>query len=253
MEAFRIGTVHISAATPESAQELIGRRAREGQGGYVCVSNVRMVKYAGRHPRYSALMDGAIMNLPDGMPLTWCGKLWGVKGVRRTCGPELFDRMLGSDEPGLWHFLLGDTPDILDRIVEKYNRDGKEVIAGTYSLPFAEVDDFDYDHIAGMVEKSGANVVWTAMRAPKQDEFNSRLFSLLPRVVSIGVGRAFRASVGEFREVPALARKLGLSGFWLLRGSFLEELSFYVKASFFLLKSMLEIVWWRICGKQAGE
>lgn len=241
-DKFRIGPVFISITNPKDAEKRIIDAASEGRGGFVCVSNMRMVMYADKHPDYAELMSRSYMNLPDGMPLTWCGRLWGIKDIYRICGPDLFDSILSNDNLILKHYLLGDTQEVLDKIVAKYNYGENRKIVGTYSLPFVKVEEFDYKGISNMVAESGASIVWTAMTAPKQDEFNERLLKLAPNVVAIGVGRAFRVSIGEFKAVPNYARKLGLSGFWLLKGTLWQEFRFYFGAFFFLIKVFLQIL-----------
>lgn len=249
---FRIGKVYISESNPTKAKDYIINKCMNGDGGYICVSNIRMIRYADKHPEYAALMNNSLVNLPDGTPLTWCAKLWGVKGIKCTNGPALFKTMIQTHNEGIMHFLLGDTEDTLRKIVDCYQTDLRNIV-GYYSPPFAEIDEFDYEGIAKMIGKSGANLVWTAMRAPKQDEFNVRMSKLLPHVVFVGVGRAFRASIGEFKEVPAWAQKMGLSGFWLRRGSFWAEMGFYLSALPSLLKYMSQIVWWRMIGRKCDE
>ena len=86
---FRVGKIHISATNSNDAEEKITKSALNCKGGYICVSNVRMSKYADKHPDYANLMEHSFMNLPDGMPLTWCGHWWGLKNVNRTCGPDI--------------------------------------------------------------------------------------------------------------------------------------------------------------------
>lgn len=246
---FRIGKVFISITNPKDAEERITNAAINAEGGFVCVSNMRMVMFADKHPDYAKLMSRSFMNLPDGMPLTWCGRLWGIDTVNRICGPDLFESVLSRDDIELKHCLLGDTQDVLDKIVEKFNCGNKKKIVATLSLPFANVEDFDYEGISKVVNESGANIVWTAMTAPKQDQFNERLLTLTPNVIAIGVGRAFKASIGEFKEVPSYARKLGISGFWLLKGTLWQEFLFYFVAFFFLIKVLSQILWRRIKGK----
>lgn len=253
IDRFRVGKVFISITNPEDAEERIINASLAGKGGFVCVSNMRMVMYADKHPDYAELMNRTFMNLPDGMPLTWCGRLWGIKTVNRICGPDLFESVLSRDDLELKHYLLGDTQEVLDKIVAKFNCDGKKKIVGAYSLPFAKVEEFDYEGISKMVNESGANIVWTAMTAPKQDEFDERLLKLSPNVIAVGVGRAFRASIGEYKEVPNYARKLGISGFWLLKGTLWQEFRFYFGAFFFLIKVFLQILWRKVCGKRYYE
>lgn len=253
MEKFRIGKIHISATNQKDAQKKLAEAATSGNGGYVCVSNMRMVRYAGSHPEYASLMEQSFMNLPDGTPLTWCGYQWGLKDISKTCGPDLFVAMLTNNNKELKHYLLGDTQDVIDNIINKYKGECDANIVGGESLPFAKVEDFDYDGIAERIKESGANMVWTAMRAPKQDEFNQRLFKILPSVVSVGVGRAFRISIGEVKNAPAWAVKLGLGGLFMLRGGFFEELFWYIGSMISLAGYICQIRFRRLMGKKYYE
>lgn len=245
---FRVGKVHISLTNPENTRMILKDHAN---GGYICVSNIRMIQHADNNADYVALMGQSLMNLPDGTPLTWLSKLWGIKGVECTSGPALFRDML--NEKGIKQYLLGDTDEVIKKIVEKNNREINAQIVGAESLPFVQVDGFDYQGISQRIKDSGAQIVWTALRSPKQDEFNQRLSKLVPSVVCIGVGRAFRVLIGEFNPVPPVAQKLGLSGFWLRRGTLAQEFSFYFKASFSLIKYAGQIAMWRLKGRKYYE
>ena len=141
----------------------------------------------------------------------------------------------------------------IDSIIKKYKDDGGANIVGGESLPFAKVEDFDYNGIAERIKASGANIVWTAMRAPKQDEFDQRLFKKLPNVVSIGVGRAFRISIGEVKNAPSWAVKMGLGGLFMLRGGFFEELFWYIGSMISLIGYICQIRYRRLIGKKYYE
>lgn len=245
-ERFRIGKTYISATNPKDAEERITHAALNGNGGYICVSNMRMVMYAGKDPEYAKLMDESFMNLPDGMPLTWCGKLWGLKEIANTNGPALFKKMLSEGNPGLKHYLLGDTQDVLNSIKDKY----KSVdIVGAEALPFAKVEEFDYQEISENIKKSGANIVWTAMTAPKQDEFDRIISRMLPNVVFIGVGRAFRMSIGDVKKAPRWAEKMGIGGFFIRRRKWYQTGWWYIKTSFSLAYYMIQIICKRVLKK----
>lgn len=247
---YRVGKTFISRTNPEDAIAKVTEAALNGQGGYICVSNMRMVQYAGDHPEYNQLMKDSFMNWPDGRPLSWCGRMWGLKEVKCTSGPSIFMKMMSNPNPQLKHFLLGDTQDVLDEIVTTYRDAG---IVGTYSLPFVEVNEFDYAGIAKMVEESGANVIWTAMTAPKQDVFNQELCAYLPHVVMIGVGRAFRISIGKVKDAPEWAKKMGVGGMYIGRKSKPQLLWWYIKKTFVLLSYYCSILWSRLVGKKYYE
>lgn len=239
---YRIGNVYISNTNISNAVEFITDSALSRRGGYICVTNMRMIRYAGKHPEYSQLMNHSLMNLPDGTPLVWCGKLYGCKEIGKTCGPELFDTMMKNGDKRIKHYLLGDTQDVLDAIVEKYTKGYGTNIVGVMSLPFTEVDNFNYEEISARIFKSNANIIWIAMTAPKQDEFSKRLYSFLPNAVSIGVGRAFRLSIGAVKKSPKWAVKMGIGGFFMRRRKWYQTGWWYFETSFFLLYYVLQIL-----------
>ncbi len=250
MSLYRIGKTYISNTNPKDAIARIENDALTGKKGYICVSNMRMVRFANKNPEYKRLMDESLMNLPDGTPLVWMGKLWGLSDLQKTCGPRLFDDMLKIRNNGLKHFLLGDTEETLTTLVNKYVTDFNSNIVGTYSPPFKDVDDFDYPMIADLIKNTGANIIWVAMRAPKQDQFARRLVTYLDNGILIGVGRAFRFSTGEF-VLPEgnLISKLGLIGFVSRRTSFLHTLKWHIESSFYLFFYCCQIILWRILGR----
>lgn len=249
-DRFRINKIHISIVNPKTAYEKIVELAVSGEGGYICVSNLRMVLYARKHPEYAELMEHSLMNFPDGKPLTWCGRLWGIKEVSRTSGPEFFANILKSNNPLLKHYLLGDTEDIVQRILKKNDKENSSMIVGAEALPFTDVENFDYKGISERIKSSGANVVWTAMRAPKQDQFNARLFKLLPNVVCLGVGRAFRLYVNEIKDAPEWAKKCAITGLFTARQGLYKALKWYFRSFFSLLHFILEIISFRIRGQK---
>lgn len=238
---FRVGKTCISATSLDDCASKIAQIINEGGKGYICVSNMRTVAYANANEEYNSLMKLSLMNTPDGMPLVWLARCWGLEDVHRTMGPVLFDRMLQDTHSGLKHFLLGDTNETLRGICVKYPLAN---IVGTYSPPFCEVDEFDYKGIARIIESSGADIVWVSLRSPKQDIFGSRLVRFLDNKICIGVGAAFRFGLGSIRQPPKIIQKLGLTGL-LWRKWNLNFLKFYVLNSFNLAKWTLDIFWAR--------
>lgn len=215
MTKYRIGKVYITATAPDEAERSVVELAQRGVPNYVCVSNVRTVSIANQDPAYCEVMNQAAMCLPDGMPLVWMARCWGLKNVQRTVGPDLFVRMISKRGLGLKHFLLGDTEETLAAMQAKFSNTESADIVGVFSPPFCDLDAYDYPAIADRINKSGANVVWLSLRAPKQDFFAVRLLPYLQQGVCVGVGAAFRFSLGEIKHPPRWIQKLGLTGlFW---------------------------------------
>ena len=63
--------------------------ARTHESRYVCVSNVHVTMEAYDSAEYRAIVNGADLVTPDGMPLVWALRLFGVSGATRVYGPTL--------------------------------------------------------------------------------------------------------------------------------------------------------------------
>lgn len=218
-DRFKIGGTYISITNPDDAKRRIAQAVKDGINSYICVSNPRTVVYATRHEDYRKVMAQSFMNIPDAEPMLWAAKLWGLKKVKRTMGPMLFKEMLSEPESGLKHFLLGDTDETLEKITKKFTEEANANIVGTYSPPFCSLDEYDYEGMARMINESGADLVWVSMRAPKQDFFAARIQPYLNKKICIGVGAAFRFTLGEYKMAPPIIKKLGLMGlYWGSKG-----------------------------------
>lgn len=217
-DRYRIGKTFISITSQKDAQARIAQAVKEGKNAYICVSDPRTVDLASKNEKYREVMENSMMNTPDGQPTLWAARLWGLKNVERTMGPILFQEMIENSKSGLKHFLLGDTDETLAAIVKKATEKNAQIV-GTYSPPFCKLEEYDYEGMAKMINESGADIVWTAMRAPKQDYLNINLLPYLDKKICIGVGAAFRFYLGEYKMAPPLIKKLGLMGlYWGRKG-----------------------------------
>lgn len=226
MKTYNINKVRMTQTSPQNAIDEITRLLNQTKHNlYICVSNVRTVTYANKNPDYLKVMDESYMNLPDGMPLVWMARLWGLKNVHRTTGPDLMVSILQQNNPNFKHFLLGDTEDTLTSLLIKYSNSN---IVGTYSPPFCKLEDVNYNQIAKRINESGANIVWIALGAPKQDFVAHKLINFLDNKICIGVGAAFRFANGEMKHPPKIIKKLGLTGlYW--RKKNLAKITWYSK------------------------
>lgn len=231
-EFFRIGRVRISVTDEDKAIQTIEDAIHSKQKGYVCISTIRTVIIANRDDSYQEVMENSMMNTPDGTPLVWCGHWWGLKQVQRACGPHIFPRMLKDKDSELKHFFLGDTDDTLVTLTQKATEEFGANVVGSYSPPFAPLEEYDMKGIAKMINESGATIVWTSLRAPKQDFLNAKLTSYLnDGIVAIGVGAAFRAVIGGLKAPDGILQKIGLAGLLFKREnmSFISLFSGYIK------------------------
>ena len=118
------------------------------------------------------------------------------------------------------------------------------------SPPFCEVDEFDYEGIAKMINETDANIIWVSLRAPKQDYFSARLAPMLEDgKICVDVGAAFRFALGQYKMPPKWAQKLGIIGlFW--RKFNLKIVKWYIVESCHIVKWGVNILYSRMTGKK---
>lgn len=253
-ERFRIGCTYISKTTPEDSIQKILQAVEGNKTTYICVSNPRTVTIASKDKEYQKIMNNSFMNLPDAEPMVWAARLWGLKDVQRTMGPLLFKRMITESQNSLKHFLLGDTQETLDSVLE-VTRTKNLNIVGVLSPPFSDLDDYDYKYYADRINESKADIVWLALRAPKQDFFAAKLLPYLDKKVCIGVGAAFRFFIGEYKLAPLIIRKFGLMGlYWGKKNQkYIPFIVGYLKDNVPFIYYLLKIPFWRLSGRKYYE
>lgn len=189
--------VGVSAVDLDAAVTRIACAVREGETGYVCVTGVHGVMEAQTDPGLCRIHNESLLTVPDGLPLVWIARRRGVPGVGRVYGPDLMRRVLsalgprpsdlGPSPPDLgprtsdldparpdWvsHFLLGSTPQVLERLATSLDREIPGVrIAGTWAPPFRDLTDDEWGEALRRVRESGAAIVWIGLSTPKQERF----------------------------------------------------------------------------------
>ena len=246
-DVYRIGKVPVSVTSAEAVAEKVLSTIASGGKGYVCVSNMRTVVAANKDKAYLEVMEKSLLNTPDGTPLVWCGRAWGLKDVRRVVGLDVFTALLPS---AARHYFLGDTEETLEALTRKVEEEGRDV-AGSYSPPFAPLESYDLPGIADRINKSGATLVWVSLRAPKQDFLAAALLPYLNNgIVLIGVGAVFRIYLGEYKLDRGPLQKMGLGGLKMIRNSSVwKEIKWYFTHACYLLYFLTGILIKRIKGE----
>lgn len=172
---------------------------------------------ANREPRFKELLSGFGMNLPDGMPTAWIGKIKGAKRMQRCYGPDFFkELMIASANTDIKHFLCGgkeDTAEELKAVCEsKFNNNN---IVGTFSPPFGEMSDDEMNDLGRQIDSNGSDIVWVGLSTPKQEEFACRLSKYAHVSFICTVGAAFDFHTGKVKEAPRFIQKIGME--WLFR------------------------------------
>ncbi|MCH7226445.1 WecB/TagA/CpsF family glycosyltransferase [Haloferula sp. A504] len=184
-------------------------------------ANTHVAAMARHDPEFRKSIGRFDLIVPDGMPLVWSLNLQlppHEKLKDRVYGPTLMRETLRATDgqPGFRHFLLGGAPETLEKLEENFARDfPRAVLAGSYSPPFGEWPDDEFDRIHAAIEHSGANLIWVGLGCPKQEHWIARHKDRLPSGVYFGIGAAFAFHAGEVSQAPPFLQKNGLE--WLYR------------------------------------
>lgn len=212
----RILKTDINVTNMEDTIDYITGNLDALKGNYICVSNVHTTVMSFRDAEYRKIQNGGAMALPDGQPLSIVSRMRGYHDARRVPGPDLMPAIMKlSEEKGYTHYFYGSTEDTLDKLkkalLKKYP---KLRIAGMYSPPFRELEKEEDERIIADINASGADFIWVALGAPKQEIWMHRHKDRVCGLM-IGVGAAFDFIAGTVKRAPMWMQKLCLE--WVFR------------------------------------
>ena len=223
--------VGISVLTLDSAVDAVLAAVQEGRQGYVTVTGVHGVSECQSDAELRRIHNASFLSTPDGMPLTWMGRMQGV-------GPEQMDRVYGPDlmlkelERGqaecLRHFFFGGREGVAellrDQLLEKFP---EAQIVGTYTPPFRPLNETEESQLLDELNTLKPHCFWVGLSTPKQERIMADLLArygadatdatarLPSPLVMFGVGAAFDFHAGLIPQAPAWMQRSGLE--WLFR------------------------------------
>jgi N-acetylglucosaminyldiphosphoundecaprenol N-acetyl-beta-D-mannosaminyltransferase len=208
--------VGISAVSMTAALDQVAAWIESGQRSYVSFCTVNTIMECRKSEELRAIVNGAGMVAPDGMPLVWLSRR-RHRDVTRVYGPDYmlaeFER---SPASGHRHFLYGGGAGVADRLARKMRErfPGLQIV-GTLEPPFASLDELCTQEAADAINAAGADVVWVGISSPKQERWMARMRPMLNAPVLLAVGAAFDFHSGSVRQAPRWMQRSGLE--WLFR------------------------------------
>lgn len=184
---------------------------------YTAMLTVHSVMTAVREPAYRVVLNGADVAAPDGMPLAWALRSFGVRGQPRVYGPDLMLAICGQ-AARLGHriFLYGGREETLPVLCRRLiGRFPRLQIAGSYAPPFRPLTPEEDDGCTDTIRSSDPDIVFVGIGAPKQERWMAMHAEKLPGVVMFGVGAAFDFHAGRVKQAPVWMQRSGLE--WLFR------------------------------------
>lgn len=209
--------VALSATNLLEATNLILDAISRGRRGYVCVTGVHGVTEAQNDREFRNILNNSLLNVPDGMPMSWIGWIKGHKTMDRVYGPDL---MLDISERGvplqIRHFYYGGktgvAPLLKEKMIQRFP--GLKVV-GTYTPPFRALTDAEVDELKSTISELKPDIIWIGLSTPKQERCAADFFRLLDSTVFIAVGAAFDFHADLVSQSPHWMQRAGLE--WLFR------------------------------------
>lgn len=207
--------VPIHAATFDSLLESIAQWIASGDRLYqICTASPEFVMIAQTDPAFMDVLHTADLCVADGIGLLFAARYLGHPLPERVTGSDGVPLIAARAAQSGWKlFLLGAAPGIAEeaarRLVEKHPELN---IVGMYAGSPAPEEEAD---IIARVNASGADILFVAYGAPRQDQWIARNRDKLAVHVAMGVGGTFDFIAGKVPRAPVWMRRVALE--WMYR------------------------------------
>lgn len=202
----RLDPTSYSDASQRVLRWALGRESR-----YVCLANVHVTMESHDSADYRALVNAADLVTPDGMPLVWALRLFGVHQATQVRGTTLLLRVLeqaaAAGVPVGFH---GGTHGVLDRIVGVcHDRHPDLHVSYAYAPPFRPLTSAEDAAVVRDINQSGTRVLFVGLGCPAQERWMASHKETV-NAVMLGVGAAFDFLAGAKPEAPTWLQRAGL-------------------------------------------
>jgi N-acetylglucosaminyldiphosphoundecaprenol N-acetyl-beta-D-mannosaminyltransferase len=211
--------IAVDLLTFAEAVAAITHAVEVGSRGYVVTPNVDHVVRLHRDPRFRAAYAGAMLRLPDGMPLVWVSRLLGRPVPSRVAGADLLPALCAAAASrGYTVFLLGGRAAIaaVAAAALSVRAPGLRIV-GTHSPP----DDFTVDGPAAdlavaAVARARPDLLFVGLGSPTQELWVHRYWDRLACTVAVCCGAAIDYAAGVKPRAPLWMQRAGLEWLWRL-------------------------------------
>jgi len=209
--------VGVHALNLPLAVEVMGEAIKKRSKGYICVTGVHGVSEAQSDPAFRAILNGAFLNTPDGMPMVWIGRWSGFRNMKRVYGPDLLIEVCRASETAGWrHFFYGGAPGTAESLASTLQaRFPRLQVVGTHTPPFRPLTPDEMRDLQAIISAARPDIIWVGLSTPKQERFMAETLSQFDVPIMVGIGAAFDLVSGKVRQSPRWIQRSGFE--WLYR------------------------------------
>jgi N-acetylglucosaminyldiphosphoundecaprenol N-acetyl-beta-D-mannosaminyltransferase len=195
--------------------EIICESIEQKKKGYVCLVDGNVLTTTYYNLAYKNVVNGSLVNLCDGSSIALLINKIHKKKISTFTGPEIFaEYVIGNYK----QYFLGNTENNLISLLNRFSELGYDIEQFKFqSLPFRNVDDFDYITIAKEINEFSPDIIWVSLGAPKQEIFISKLYPYIDKGILFAIGAAFILFLddNQNKRAPLILRQIHLE--WLYR------------------------------------
>jgi N-acetylglucosaminyldiphosphoundecaprenol N-acetyl-beta-D-mannosaminyltransferase len=208
--------MRVDATSYFDATERIISWAKDAQSEYVCLANVHMAMEVYDDPNFALLVNQSALVTPDGMPLVWGLRAFGLQEASRVYGPTLTLHVCeAAAKQGVPVGLYGGTPESLVAFTKfLYEQFPGIRVVCQISPPFRPLLATEDATYTQQIVESGARILLVGIGCPKQERWMADHWKQIPAVM-LGVGAAFDFYSGRVKQSPSWLQKVGLE--WVFR------------------------------------
>ena len=236
LEYYDILGTNINIINMEKTVAFLQNHLEELRGKYVCISNVHTTVTAYRNQEYQKIQNNAVMNLPDGKPLSIVQKKAGYFEAARVPGPDLMTEVFCvSEEKGYRHYFYGSHQDTLDALKQSLlERFPKLNIVGMYSPPFRALTEEEDIEAIQNINNAKPDFIWVGLGAPKQEKWMAAHEGKV-NAVMLGVGAGFDFHAGTVKRAPKWMQEFCMEWFFRIWQDPKRLFPRYIKTNFAFL------------------
>lgn len=172
---------------------------------------------AAQDGEFRQILNFADLNVPDGMPIVWIGRLAGFGRMGRVFGPDLMLEVCRrSARVAATHYFYGGNEGVADQLASNMSTafHGLKSV-GTFCPPFRPLSWEEEETMIAKINSTHPDILWVGLSTPKQEQWAARMASRLNVKVILCVGAAFDYNTGRLRRAPHWIQWSGLE--WLYR------------------------------------
>lgn len=208
--------VRYDALSTDAAADQIAAWASGHEARYVCFSNAHGTIEAQDDPSFADVLNGADLNVPDGMSTVRAMRARGLRQDDRVYGPDVTLAIVQrAAEQQIPIALYGSTQKVLDLLQERLPQKAPGLqIVEAISPPFRPLTDEEDAAFVERIRRSGARIVLVGLGCPRQERWCAE-HAEATGAVCLAVGAAFDFHAGLLAQAPRWMQQAGLE--WAYR------------------------------------